>query len=107
MMVLMVVMMMANETSRQRIHWSLLIVRDGPLCWLCALPVDPDDRCPDTGAIGGDHPTVDHVAAREGYWPQVGHWLNDLENLRVAHLSCNASRGKRPPSCKIETTEQE
>ena len=52
--------------------------RDGPNCWLCHKPfTDPEDP-----------ETIDHVKTkREG-------GTDGLYNLRLAHKSCNESRGK-------------
>lgn len=63
-----------------------LLQRDGPLCWICRAPMDLAN--PNTPAA----PTIDHVIP-------VSQGGNDTDaNSRLAHRSCNAARGNRPPT---------
>gem|GEM_PF-4732906 len=52
------------------------------VCWLCCRPVLPGQRW------DVDHAVPLSVAPELAYWP--GNW-------RVAHASCNRSRGNRAP----------
>lgn len=59
-----------------------LEARDGRTCWLCQLPISPDDTA-----------TVDHVKPRSAYPAGTpASVVDDLSNLRLAHLSCNSRR---------------
>lgn len=69
----------------EKIHWMDLLARDGPTCHLCSESVDPDLRSP--------HPrsgTVDHLV------PIALGGSHSLDNVRLAHRSCNISRGTKP-----------
>lgn len=77
-----------NETVAKRNRWQrwnrqirAVVRRDGSFCWLCGEEVLPDLRVDDPRS-----PSVDHVVERRN-----GGW-NDLDNLRLAHRSCNSSR---------------
>jgi 5-methylcytosine-specific restriction endonuclease McrA len=61
--------------SRWRRVRSLVLERDGYVCWLCGLP----------GAN-----SVDHV-----HPVSLGGATHDPMNLRAAHYSCNSKRGNR------------
>ena len=63
-----------------------LAERDGWICWLCELPIDPD-------AIDGspDRATVDHVVPKSRGGP------TEPGNLRLAHARCNGHRGNDLP----------
>lgn len=63
-----------------------LAARDGWVCWLCELPVDPDAPAGTPGA-----PTVDHVV------PRSRGGTSDPSNLRLAHRRCNGARGRHLP----------
>jgi hypothetical protein len=58
--------------------------RDGWICGICRKKVDPDLRYPDPMA-----PSLDHIV------PVAEGGLNEAANLRLTHLRCNCSRGKR------------
>lgn len=63
--------------------------RDGGLCYLCGLPVEWEDY----HMIGGKkyasrkYPSIDHVK------PLSRGGAHSWENVRLAHFSCNASKG--------------
>jgi 5-methylcytosine-specific restriction endonuclease McrA len=55
-------------------------------CALCGTPIDM--RLPATHRMG---PSIEHRI------PLALGGSNDLDNLTLAHLSCNCARGARPP----------
>lgn len=68
----------------EQIDRQSLFDRDGWVCGICALPVDPTVEFPDVGS-----PTIDHVMpmSRGG-----GHvWAN----VQLAHFYCNTAKGNR------------
>ena len=71
----------ARDAQRQR-----LLERDGPLCWICRAPMNL--TTPNTPAS----PTIDHVIPVSAGGDDTDH------NSRLAHRSCNAARGNRPPA---------
>lgn len=56
--------------------------RDGWLCQLCRLPVDPSLRSPDPGSASLDHI---HPLSRGGE--------HSMRNVQLAHLGCNRAKG--------------
>lgn len=60
--------------------------RDGWLCWLCELPIDPDAIVGSPGRA-----TVDHVV------PKSRGGRTEPANLRLAHARCNGRRGNDLP----------
>ena len=61
------------KPREKRNRQARLLVRDGPLCSICGLP------------LGGDI-TFDHIQPRgEG-------GMNSIENLRLTHYKCNYDR---------------
>ena len=58
--------------------------RDIWLCGLCATPVDPDSQYPDPMS-----PSLDHVL------PLSRGGTHTYENVQLAHLTCNVSKGNR------------
>lgn len=61
------------------------VLAEEPDCWLCGYPIDPEVTWPDP--LSG---SVDHVQPL-----MYGGEPCDRNNLRAAHLSCNASRNRR------------
>lgn len=57
-----------------------IIKRDGPNCWLCGK------------AFEYEKPTLDHVIPRS----KGGN--DQLDNLKIAHMKCNTSRGNATAS---------
>lgn len=72
-----------------------LAERDGTRCTLCDMPIDLE--------LTGNHklgPSLDHrTAIADG-------GTNSLDNLALAHRSCNARRGRRPPDNVGPTSRQ-
>lgn len=64
---------------------ALVIATYGTRCCLCHQPVDLRRRFPDRWSA-----SVEHLV------PRSKGGSDDLENLRLAHLGCNSSRGNRP-----------
>jgi len=58
--------------------------RDGWICGICDLPVDPDLTCPNPGSV-----SLDHIV------PVSLHGSHTRENTRCSHLGCNCKRGNR------------
>lgn len=58
--------------------------RDGGLCGVCGLPVDPALPARHVGSA-----TIDHV------FPVVRGGLHSWENVQLAHYGCNSSKGDR------------
>jgi len=58
--------------------------RDGWICGICDLPVDPDLTCPDPRSV-----SLDHIV------PVSLHGPHTRENTRCSHLGCNVKRGNR------------
>lgn len=65
-------------------RWPELVHRDGVICWLCRLPVALDAK-PNAPLA----PTADHVV------PLAKGGVDTLDNLRLAHRSCNSRRRDR------------
>lgn len=66
----------SNPNRRQRIG-----DRDGWICWICHLPVDP--------ALKNPHPhraSLDHIIEKQHGGSDGDH------NLRLAHAACNRRR---------------
>jgi hypothetical protein len=61
-----------------------LFERDGWKCGICRRKVDPALRYPDPNA-----PSLDHIV------PVADGGTNEPGNLRLTHLRCNCSRGRR------------
>lgn len=61
-----------------------LIYRDFLICGICDEPVDPDIAWPHRMSV-----TVDHVI------PVAHGGTDDIDNLQLAHLGCNASKQDR------------
>lgn len=58
---------------------AALALRDGPYCYIDGQPEDPDDPF-----------EIEHVVPRSAGGSGD---LNDLSNLRLAHRSCNRTKG--------------
>jgi 5-methylcytosine-specific restriction endonuclease McrA len=65
---------------------TALLARDGEICSLCPRRLDRRLKDPDDG----NYITFDHVI------PSSRGGLTVLSNLRLAHRSCNTSRGNEP-----------
>ena len=65
-------------------HRRDVFERDGWLCWLCDESVDPAATFPDPVSA-----SVDHVV------PVSLGGVHSIDNVRLAHLGCNCSRGNR------------
>jgi 5-methylcytosine-specific restriction endonuclease McrA len=74
-----------GPTKRARVNATLL-GRDGPLCWLCGDRMD--FRLDESGTMPGV--SCDHVVPRSHGGP------DSVDNLRLAHPSCNRARGSDP-----------
>lgn len=61
-----------------------LLARDFLICGICDQPVDPDLKWPEHRSA-----TVDHVL------PVAHGGTDDLDNLQLAHLACNATKQDR------------
>jgi 5-methylcytosine-specific restriction endonuclease McrA len=65
--------------------------RDGGICQICLVPVDPDlpYRDPETGLVNRMSMSIDHIIAvkRGGE--------HSLENAQLAHFGCNHSKNVR------------
>lgn len=78
----------SNESRRQELELRRTIAeRDGYTCWLCGKPIDIT-RTRSTDPLAA---TVDHVL------PKSKGGKRTLDNLRLAHRSCNAARGSADP----------
>ena len=66
-------------------HREAIRIRDRDTCQLCGRRVDPTLTFPDRWS-----PTLDHII------PSSHGGSDDISNLRLAHLTCNASRQARP-----------
>lgn len=60
--------------------------RDGWMCWVCRMPIDPTARSPHPGSITIDH--VIEIVGRGG--------LDIAANVRAAHRYCNQDRPSVP-----------
>jgi hypothetical protein len=69
----------------RRNYWRNICARDGWICWLCNKPIDPSLLPPHR--FSG---SMDHVV------PLSRGGSDDHDNLRAAHLTCNARRCDRP-----------
>jgi hypothetical protein len=71
------------------LSWRLLLVEDGPACWLCDGDVDPTDKRRSGGgvAVGRRYPSLDHVI------PLARGGQHVRDNVRMAHMGCNTARG--------------
>jgi 5-methylcytosine-specific restriction endonuclease McrA len=65
-------------TPRRRALLAALIVRDGPGCQLCGIPI-------------ARRPSIDHRLPSRDY----PHLLFSMSNMQVACLSCNCAKGAR------------
>lgn len=72
-----------------------IIDRDGAACWLCGKLID-------LNVEGRSRATIDHVI------PKSKKGTNRLENLKLAHASCNQRRGnKDAPPLKLMSGSRE
>lgn len=65
--------------------------RDGGICWICGEKVDWND-CTDSkwGKVcHRNYPSIDHV------YPLIKGGRHSYDNVRLAHIGCNASKGVR------------
>lgn len=72
-----------SDPKRRRRLVAALLVRSGPRCWLCALPMAPEDQ------------TIEHLK------PVSLGGTDDLKNLVLCHPGCNRQLGNRPAWQKI------
>ena len=79
--------------SKIRRTIELLEARDGNRCCLCRIEIDTS--LPGNVKLG---PTIEHRIPIE-----LG-GTNALDNLALAHLSCNARRGARDPDVPLRTS---
>lgn len=63
-------------------QWRVVCERDGWVCWICGCDIDPTIKAPHRMAGSADHV----VSMKHG-------GSHELDNLRAAHISCNARRG--------------
>jgi 5-methylcytosine-specific restriction endonuclease McrA len=76
----------ARLATRRRAGFVLRIAeRDGWMCWLCGLPVDPESP-----QHADESASLDHVE------PLSQGGSNSIHNLRIAHRACNTLRGDGP-----------
>lgn len=73
-----------GEPTRPGIWRAQIAERDGWRCGICGMPVSPQVKYPDPLQA-----TLDHII------PVSHGGSNDPENLRLAHMGCNRSRGNR------------
>lgn len=83
----------APTNGSYRPTWRNLYKRGECNCYLCGLPVDPNDyTVTDDGFFiaGNSYPSVDHVLAlaNGGY--------DSYENARIAHMKCNGIKRDLP-----------
>lgn len=66
-----------------------LAIRDHGICYLCGLPIDWDDYQIINGKkyARGEYPSIDHMI------PISRGGMHSWDNVRLAHFSCNASKG--------------
>lgn len=74
---------------RRRKKLKRVLERDGRVCWLCGNRIDKKAPAGSPGAL-----SVDHVV------PLNRGGSNAVENLRVAHRSCNTRRGCPVPEAE-------
>jgi 5-methylcytosine-specific restriction endonuclease McrA len=68
--------------------------RDGPLCWLCTLPIPEAPKRP------GKRASIEHLVARSAGGG------DDLANLVLCHNSCNRHLAARPIEQKLKMREK-
>jgi 5-methylcytosine-specific restriction endonuclease McrA len=73
--------------KRRRV--ALLLLRDGPDCWLCARPLSPEPKKP------GKRTSLEHLR------PRCAGGADTLDNLVLCHDSCNRHLGTRDPDKKL------
>lgn len=69
----------------ERFDSSEIFDRDGWVCGICELPVDPAARWPEPGAV-----TLDHIV------PLARGGAHTRANTQCAHAYCNSVKGARP-----------
>lgn len=78
---------MLQQLPAERYQLADIIERDGAACVLCGDEIDFALRWPNSGSM-----TVEHLECIS--WP--GSAGDVLDNVSIAHLSCNIGRGNRP-----------
>ena len=73
-----------RDRRPSRRHLEDLLYRDFLICGICDEPVDPDITWPHRQSV-----TVDHII------PVAHGGSDDIENLQLAHLACNATKQDR------------
>lgn len=73
-----------RDTRAARRLLADLLIRDFLICGICDQPVDPDLKWPAHRSV-----TVDHII------PVAHGGSDDIENLQLAHLACNATKQDR------------
>lgn len=72
--------------KRRGIRITMLLCRDGDLCWICGLKLDRRNR----NEFSPGYITFDHVI------PRALGGIDSIENIRLAHKKCNNERGNDP-----------
>lgn len=75
---------------KPRRYWPILLERDGPFCGICGGYITSDAFTAGEFHVDHKHP----VALAQTY---LGHDINDLSNLQLAHPSCNISKQDELP----------
>lgn len=71
------------------INLKELFNRDSGICYLCGKPCDWSARDTEKNAVGKMYPSIDHVV------PLSKGGLHAWNNVRLAHVSCNAKKRDR------------
>ncbi len=86
----------AKSKSRRRDadypHWAVVARSHESMdCWICSEVTDPRDFVSDEHFIAGpNYPSVDHIV------PVSEGGSGEMDNLKIAHMLCNALRGITP-----------
>lgn len=69
-----------------KVHYSEIAERDGWICQLCFVPVEPELAWPQPASGSIDHVVPLSIGGR-----------HDPSNVQLAHLRCNTAKGATPP----------